>query len=314
VPWVLAPRLVRSANELRLVAQLGNGTIGMLALDATGQRILRQPVTLVTDSAITLDYDRVGHRVVADGAGFWLAWLRLTQDPNGNYLRSTLAARFDPDGQARGAPVVVMEPRAADIHNFSMAVDGSRVGMSWYEGNLPFIQRRLATIDSATMALSRSTLALPEESCLVANMISLQPGLAITCWKNNISPLAAARLDANGQLMLASGTGLAAEEFKAPWLALLKGGALGAGGRGELYLAARQFAPYWPGDADEGFTTVLRSNSGGGSLAAKEPVLLARMREPTGNLIATLQFDHHLLLLGSGENGYLTTTVVWLPK
>ncbi|MGX4642475.1 hypothetical protein [Massilia sp. SYSU DXS3249] len=311
--YVTEPRLVRSGDELRLFARVGQA-VGMASLDATGQRILRPAVAMVTDTALYPASDSTSYRVAADGANFWIAWLRTTQEADGRYPRSAMVARVDGNGQMQAPARFVIEPVNADIHDFSMAVDGGRVGLSWYEGNLPSTIRRLATIDTASTALSRGTLDLPPETCLNAGMLGLQPGLAITCWNNTLTSLGGARIGANGQPVLANGTTLAGEAFKAPWLTRVSGGALASGGAGELYVTVGQYAPYWPGEFESGFTTVLRTDSAGGALAAREPVLLARLREPTGQLVSIVKLGNRLLLLGNSVGGQLTTTVVWLEK
>jgi hypothetical protein len=311
--YVSEARLVRSGDELRLFARVGNGSVAMVALDATGQRVLRAPVTVLSDEALRNDYDLGSYRVAADGTGFWLAWTRTTQEAGGRYLSSAQALRLDGKGQPLSAPQVVIEPVAADIHNFSMAVDGKRVGLSWYQGNLPTISRRVVLIDSASMALTRRTLDLPPESCLGASMVSMQPGLGITCL-GNAQLAGAARFDANGELVLAKGPSLAGETLQAPWLTRVNGGAQVTGGAGELTLVASQYAPYWPGEIDSGFTTILRTNSAGGALAAREPLLLARIAGGLGTVMSTVQFGNRLLLLSGDRNGDLATTVVWLPK
>jgi hypothetical protein len=315
--YVNEARLVRSGDELRLFARVSNRSVAMVALDATGQRVLRPPVTVLTDAASNYDYDRSSYRVVADGPNFWIAWMRITQEADGRYLSSAQVIRVDGNGQPQTAPhagpLMVIEPVAADIHNFSMAVDGKRVGLSWYQGNLPTISRRVVMIDSGSMALSRRTLDLPPEACLGASMVSMQPGLGITCL-GNAQAAGAARFDANGELVLAKGPSLAGETLQAPWLTRVNGGAQVTGGAGELTFVASQYAPYWPGEIDTGFTTVLRTNSAGGALAAREPLLLARIPGGLGTVMSTVQFGNRLLLLSGDRNGNLATTLVWLPK
>lgn len=315
--WIVGPNLLRSGAELRLFVQLSNGRVGMASFDATGQRILRPPVTVVSDAPKPGEYDSIDYYVVADGAGFWLAWQRLSHTANGPGANTALLVRLDTNGQPQGAPRVVMQPVPRAIQDFSMAAVGNQVGLSWYEGN-PTGARHLVTADTASMGVTSSTLDMASGDCFQARVLNLQPGLALTCWSNWGTPVGAARIDASGQVVRANpataGAALAGEAIKAPWLTNIGEPPLGTGAGGELYIAARQSAPRWPGDSAESFTTVLRTNSGGGPLAAREPVLLARLLDWRAKTFAMAQFEHHLLLLGSDSDGKLNTAVVWLPK
>lgn len=309
-------RLLRVADELRLFAYLGPRAIGMVSLDATGQRILRPPVMLVTDPALAWNYDSISYRVASDGAGFWLAWLRGSQGTDGQGLTTTLVARFDANGQAQTAPYAVAGAVAGGTGNLTIAADGNRAGVSWNEGSAPSGRRRLALLDTTGPALASRVVDILPAACLRADVLGLRPGLALTCWSD--APVTAARIDANGQLVLVSdataGATLAGQAFRAPWLASLRGAAFATGGMGELYLAAAQYGPYRPGESDTAFTAVMRTKSAGGALAGGEPVLLARLREWPGDLFAMVPFKNSLLLLGKGGPGQLHTTVVWLPK
>lgn len=311
--YIAEPRLLRSADVLRLVARTGNATVSMVTLDATGQRIVRPAVVVMNDPMNTNDGDRSSFRVVPDGSGFWYAWLRGEVNDSGQRRTSALVVRMDGDAAPQSAARLVFEPVMADIHNFTMALDGKQLGFSWRQGNGPFV-RRLASFDTASMTVQRHTLDLPEETCRHAYLVNLRPGLAVTCWSTTLSPVSAARLDAAGQPLLATGATLADAAIKAPWLVTTNGSAQVSGGDGELNVVIEQYAPYRPGEIATGFTTIFRTSSAAGSLTAREPVLLARIPSLPSTVDATVQLGNRLLLIGRERNGYLSTTVVWLAK
>jgi microcompartment protein CcmK/EutM len=311
--WFSQPRLLRVGDELRLFAFTGNNNVSMVALDATGQRVLRPAVNVLFDPQISGDYEGMGYRVVADGAGIWIGWLRTTQDADSARRVSLIVQHLDRDGQALGAERIALDAAYADIGNVSMALSGSRLALSWRQ--MSGLQaRQLAMIDTVSGELVASrTLDIPFETCNRVDTLSLQPGLAMTCWNMWMPPLAVARLDGNGDPILPAGATLATDILRLPSVPFFGSTATFNGSGGQLFVSAGGGGKYWPEDSLESrFATVLQAGAGKGPLASS-PVLLARIPTPL-SVQRMVKLGNRLLLLGAGNDGYLNTTVVWLPQ
>jgi hypothetical protein len=307
------PRLLRVGSELRLLARTDND-VSMVALDPTGQRILRPAISMLSDPQLGYDHEATSYRVSTDGSSIWLGWLRIIPAPDSVYLRSLAVQHFDASGQALGAAHVMLAPVNADIGNFSMALSDARLAVSWRQTGVPSASR-LAMIDTASGALladkTVGTGVCDYASCIHFDVLALQPGIAMVGWSPPLSPIGAARLDASGEPVLSAGTTLLTDTLKAPWLTPISGAVFNGLG-GQLTVSASQHAKYWPEDTlESGFTSVFQTSGNSGPLAASELVLLARIPGFPVNVLTTVQLGNRLLLIGSDSAGYLNSMAVW---
>lgn len=323
--WFSEPHLLRTGSELRLLARTDNGGLSMVAFDSTGQRILRPAVIVMSDPQFGSDHDGTSYRVATDGTGIWLGWLRIISADNSIGLRSLVVRHFDASGQALGAERVVLDPVYVDISNFSMALDDTRLALSWRQSGIPGT-RHLAMVDTGSGELVANKVldSAYENACTQIFTLALQPGLAMVCWNNPVAPIGAARLDATGELVLSAGATLPTDNLKAPWLTRVFDRPVLNGTAGQLTVVAHQSAKYWPEDPLEtGFTSVFQTSATSGALAANEPLLLARISALPGmpgvpalptNVMSTVRLGNRLLLIGNDNAGYLNSAVVWLPN
>ena len=304
------PHAIRVGSEVRIFAQTNNQHLSMVALDATGQRIVRPAVQVVNDAQMGSTTDNTSYRVASDSTGIWVGWVRATWDSQTS--RRWLAAQhFDANGLALGTVSTATPPAAADMRSLHMALDGSRLAFSWYASNLQ-PSWRLAMIDTGTGAsITDQVLGITTENCRFLNTVALQPGLAMTC--SDLSGIGAARLDANGNPVLLPGAKLQASALQAPWLLSVRGNADVYGGTsGQLIASISQSGQFWPeGRSDGGFTTLFET-AGTGPLAASEPILLARI-SPSVSVQTLVRVGNRLLVIGADSAGNMNTTVVWLP-
>lgn len=304
------PRLLRVGSELRLFARTDNVNLSMVALDATGQTILRPAVTVLSDPQFGYDYENTSYRLTADGNGIWVGWVRI----NSMSQRSVMVRHFDASGQAAGAERALLDPVMTDISELRMALADTRLGLSWKQSGLQPV-RHAVTVDTASGAVvADKLLASDAGPGTRVETVALQPGIAMASWIYPVGPLGVARLDANGDPVLSVGATLATDTLKAPWLAPISGIPVFSGVDGQLVVSAPQAAKYWPEDAlDSGFLTVFQTAGTSGPLAASEPVLLARIPDARMTVLTTLRLGNRLLLVGSDGAGYLDSIVVWLP-
>jgi hypothetical protein len=305
------PRLLRVGSELRLLARTDNGGVSMVALDPTGQHILRPAITMLSDPQFGYDYERTSYRVSTDGSSIWLGWVRIVPAPDSVYLRSMVIQHFDASGQMLGGARVISDPVAADISNFSMALSDTRLAVSWLHTGM-LSARHLAVTDTGSGALlTGKTLGSTYDACTHIDTLAMQPGIAMACW-STAAPIGVARLDASGELVLSTGATLATDTLKAPWLKPVYNAVFNGVG-GQLTITALQLAKYWPQDAlESGIMTVFQTSSISGPLVTSEPVLLARISDGAPvNLLATIQLGNRLLLVGSDAFGYLNSMAVW---
>jgi hypothetical protein len=304
------PRLLRVGDELRVLA-VTDSSVSMAAFDSTGQRILRPSVTLVSDPRLILVADDLTYRMVADGAGIWISWGRLTQDAY-SQGRALMLQHFDANAQPVVAPRVLSNASWGTLSDFNMAIDGARLAVSWREQG-GSTARHLALIDTGSGALLTDKSLDSLQACTHVNTLALAPGLAMTCW-GNAQALRAARLDANGDPVLSAGTTLATDTIKAPWLMPLNDDTVFGGNTGKLAASTRQTDKYWPeDDYATALTSVFQTRGSDGPLAASEPVLLARIAPPM-NVQRIIKLGNRLLLVGRDDFYNLQTTTVWLAN
>jgi hypothetical protein len=308
------PRLVRVGSELRLLARTDNDGVSMVAFDSTGQRLLRPAVTMLSDPQFGYDYEGTSYRVSANGSGIWLGWLRNILTTNTGALKSLAVQHFDAGGQALNT-ARVLAPVGPDISNFNMALGSSRLAVSWLQTGVPS-QRRLEVIDiNSDVLLTDKTLGSSYDACTHVDTLALEGGIAMTCW-SNMGSIGAAKLAPNGELELSAGATLATDTLRAPWLKSLNGRVMFSEGYGgQLIVSARQYAKYWPEDMVEStYTAVFQTDVISGPLAAREPVLLARIPGPPFNMLTTVQLANGVLLIGSDGGSYLNSMGVWQVK
>jgi len=299
-------QVLRVGNEVRIFGLVNGRELWMVALDSTGQNILRPAVQLVSDLQAASIASRIPYNVAIDDTGIWLGWANAVGSQ-----RSLLAQHFDVNGQAPGAISTVSEQSMGDILGFSMALDGKRLTFAWIT-TVDGSPWQVATLDTATGAhLSDQTLGLSLADCRVVQPVALRPGLAITC--SALSGIGVAPLDANGNPVLSSGASLKTNGLQMPWLGRTAGyiGQFdGSGGR--LIASIGQIDKFWPEDGTESSFVTVFETSGSAALVDSEPVLLARIA-PFVNVQASVKLGNRLLLIGSDGAGYINTTVVWLP-
>lgn len=304
------PHAIRVGSEVRIVAHTGNQQLSMVGLDATGQRIVRPAVQMVTDTQMDHDNDNTSYRVASDNTGIWIGWLRSTWDGQSS-TRWLVTQHFDANGLPLGPVSTATSPASVDISRLNMALDGNRLASSWYASNLQ-PSWRLAMIDTGTGAsVTDQVLGITTDSCRFLNTVALQPGLAMTC--SDLSGIGAGRLDANGNPVLLPGATLQTSELRAPWLLPVRGNAgVYGGASGQLFASILQSGAFWPEARSDGSFTTVFETAGTGPLAAREPILLARIA-PAVNVQSLVKVGNRLLVIGADSAGNMNTTVVWLP-
>ena len=305
------PHAIRVGSEVRIFAHTGNQQLSMVALDASGQRIVRPAVHVVNDAQMGNDNDNTSYRVASDSTGIWIGWLRATWD--GQTSNRWLAAQhFDAHGVALGPVSTVTSPASFDMSRLNMALDGSRLAFSWYASNVK-PSWRLAMIDTGTGArVADQVLGITFESCRFLNTVALRQGLAMTC--SDLSGIGAVRVDANGYPVLSAGATIQTSKLQAPWLLPSRGHAGVYGGTtGQLIASVLQDGQFWPeGRSDLSFTTLFQT-AGTGPLTANEPMLLARI-SPAVFVQTLVRIGNRILVVGADSAGNMNTTVVWLPN
>lgn len=304
------PRAVRVGSEVRIFARTGNQQLSMVALDATGQRIVRPAVQVLNDAQMGNDNDNGSYRVASDDAGVWIGWVRATWDGQTSQ-RWLVAQHVDANGLALGPVSTVTPPASIDLSRLNMALDGSRLAFSWYASNLQ-PSWRLAMIDTGTGAsVTDQVLGITLDNCRFLNTVALQPGLAMTC--SDLSGIGAVRLDPNGNPILLPGATLQTSALQAPWLLPIRGNAgVYGGASGQLIASVVQSGQFWPEGRSDGSFTTLFETAGAGPLAASEPRLLARI-SPAVHVQSLVRVGNRLLVIGADSAGNMNTTVVWLP-
>lgn len=304
------PHAIRVGSELRIFAHTGNQQLSMVGLDATGQRIVRPAVQVVTDAQIGYDNDNTSYRVASDNTGIWIGWLRSTWNGQTS-SRWLVTQHVDANGLALGPVSAATSPASFDMSRLNMALDGSRLAFSWYASNLQ-PSWRLAVIDTGTGAsVSDQVLGITFDNCRFLNTVALQPGLAMTC--SDLSGIGAVRLDANGNPVLLPGATLQTSKLQAPWLLPIGGNAgVYGGASGQLIGSVLQSGQFWPEGRSDGSFTTLFKTTGTGPLAASEPMLLARI-SPAVDVRSFVKVGNRLLVIGADSAGNMNTTVVWLP-
>lgn len=309
--WVPAPRLLRVGDELRLLARTDLG-VQMVGLDATGQRITQPARVVLAHGSFETDGDYAPFRAAADGSGFWLSWVRTNPGP-----ASLVLQRFDGGGAAHGSAQSVADNVVPIfLSNVALAVSEHRVAMSWLPSVLSDT-RRFAVLDKASGALLlERNVAAPQPACTKVMPLALQQGMALACYSGytNLN-LSAARLDAAGMPVLASGATLADEHLKADWLTALARPVF-AGVNGQLAVAGFQDTPYWWREGGtRGFLMVMQTGGTGALTAA--PTLLARIPGGGFDPRLVLGMGNRLLIIGGQDStmsGGMRTLVVWRPN
>ena len=305
--YMTALQVLRVGNEVRVFGLVNGRELWMVALDSTGQNIVRPAVRLVSDLQAAYIGSGIPYSVVSDDAGIWVGWSSAVDTH-----RSLLAQHFDANGQAPGAVNTVEEQTMGEILRFSMALDGNRLTFTWIS-TMDGSPWHVATLDTATGThLSDQTLGLTLADCRVVQAVALRPGLAIAC--SALSGIGAAPLDANGTPVLSSGASLKTNMSQMPWLGRTAGYiGLFDGSGGRLIANIGQLDKFWPEDGTESSFVTVFETSGSAALVDSEPVLLARIA-PFVNVQASVKLGNRLLLIGSDSAGYINTTVVWLPN
>jgi hypothetical protein len=311
--FMLELRLIPHGNFLRMMARLDDGTVRMAHFDATGQQIVRAPTSFGAESPGATDFEGLSYRMTDS---FFLTRLRANVFPDGTPYKAAYVTRVDALGGMLMMPAEVIEPVAAQIHNLTVAEEPGVAGYSWREVTAQGSVRRLATVSlnitPGQPVVRRQTLALPADTCLDAEMVGLQPGLAITCWDPVSGALSAARLDADGNPVLGQNGTVATEGIIGAPPSYSRPSVLGV--KGELHVAAVQdrTLPGEPGSSR--FLAVVRTNAGSGRLNGATPVVLARVRDLPGRVRNMVQVGNRLMLIGIDSNFYMSTTPVWLAN
>jgi hypothetical protein len=312
--FMLEVRLIPHGNFLRMTARLDDGTVRMAHFDATGQQIVRAPTSFGAESLGASDFEGLAYRMTDS---FFLTRLRANVFPDGTPYKSAYVTRVDALGGLQMMPAEVIEPVAAQIHNFTVAEEPGVVGYSWREVTAQGSVRRLATVSlnitPGQPVVRRQALALPADACLDAEMVGLQPGLALTCWDPAKGGLSMARLDGDGNPIVGQNSTVATQ-FVLPPFARDTSRPQFLGVNGELHVAASQDTPQSGNEGNSRFVTVARTNAGGGPSTGTGPIVLAQVHDLPGRVRNMVKVGNRLMLIGIDSNFYMSTTPVWLAN
>lgn len=307
-------RLLRYGDELRMLAKVGPGDIGMVAFDASGQRIVRASVRLLSEPMMASNLQEPSFRAAIDDTGVWVGWRHFVNQGTGLYRYAMSLRQFTLDGQAVGSARTFLSPAdTTNILDSSLAIDGTRLALSWRSVDA-LDTRRMILIDTTSGALlAERPVDVSSEQCFHIRMVALRPGLAAVCSNGSSRTVGAARLGTNGEFLLSSGPTLPGEKLSAPWYSGFWGGEY-TGSKGELMVAGLENGRYWPEEDSSFFTVVFRTRSAGGPLSAGQPELLARIKNGDIALSKIVLLDKRSLIIERDQQGYLHSTSVWLPN